>query len=59
MLGILKKLLGDKTTKDIKEIQPYVDKTIVEFAKLSGLSNDQLRNKTLEFKQRINDYIKS
>ena len=58
MLGILKKILGDKSTKDLKLINPYVDKVIEAYEHIKVLSNDELRNKTLEFKQRISDYLK-
>ena len=55
---LLKLLFGDKSEKDIKEITPYVDKTLAEHAKLSSISNDELRAKTSHFKQKIRDYIK-
>ena len=51
------KLFGTKSDRDLKEIQPYVDKILVEFPKLASLSNDQLRGKTAEFKKKIADYI--
>jgi preprotein translocase subunit SecA len=46
-------IFGTKSDRDLKEIQPILDKILVEFPKLSGISNDQLRAKTLEFKKRI------
>ena len=59
MLEIFKKLLGSKEKKDEKIFRPYIDKVNAEFSKLSGLSNDQLRDKTLDFKSRIQAYVKS
>jgi preprotein translocase subunit SecA len=53
------KLFGTKSDRDLKEIQPIVDKILVEYPKLSSLSNDQLRAKTAEFKKRISDNISS
>jgi len=53
MFGILKKLVGSKEKKDGKIYQPYVDKIKAAGAALISLSNDQLRNKTLEFKSKI------
>ena len=53
MLGFLSKLFGSKSDRDIKLIQPLVEKTKEEYAKLAGLSNDELRQKTLDFKARI------
>jgi preprotein translocase subunit SecA len=57
--GILKKIFGDKTEKDLKEIMPYVLKTKEEFEKLGSLSHDELRGKTFEFKERIATYVKA
>jgi len=51
--GILSKLFGDKKQKDIQELQPYVDQINGEYAKLSSISNDELRAKTKDFKERI------
>lgn len=57
MLQILKKVFGTKYDKDVKTIQPYVDKTNEFFEQYRDLSNDELRNKTLEFRQRIADHL--
>jgi preprotein translocase subunit SecA len=54
---VLGLFLGNKYERDIKEISPYVEKIHIEFEKLKDLSNDQLRDKTLEIKKRILDYI--
>ena len=43
---ILGLFLGNKYERDLKEINPYVEKVRIEFEKLQGLSNDQLRDKT-------------
>lgn len=53
MLGFLSKLFGSKSERDIKLIQPLVEKTKEEYAKLAGLTHDELRQKTLDFKARI------
>ncbi len=50
------KLFGTKSDRDLKEIQPIVNKILEEFPKLAKLSNDQLRDKTTEFKKRIVDF---
>src|SRR5690606_33067775 len=57
MIGFLSKLFGSKSERDIKRIMPLVEKTKEEFAKLESLSNDDLRAKTAELKQRIQDYL--
>ncbi|RZL14375.1 MAG: preprotein translocase subunit SecA, partial [Pedobacter sp.] len=53
MLGFLTKIFGSKSERDIKVIQPIVVKINEEYAKLSALSNDELRNKTVYFKEVI------
>ncbi len=58
MFGFLRKLFGNKHERDITEIRPIVDQVNEEYKKLSSLSHDQLRNKTLEFRQIIKDYLK-
>ena len=50
---ILKKLFGDKTTKDKKIYWPFVDLTLAETEKIKALSDDGLRQKTREFQQII------
>lgn len=57
MLGFLSKIFGSKSDRDIKHIRPLVDKIKEEFAKLESLSNDELRAKTSDFKQRITAYL--
>jgi preprotein translocase subunit SecA len=58
MLGIISKLFGgSKSEKDVKKITPEVEKINRFFAEYQSLSNDQLRNKTKEFRQRIADHL--
>src|SRR4030043_2113054 len=54
---VLGLFLGNKYERDMKEINPYVGKIHAEFEKLRNISNDQLRDKTLELKKVILDYI--
>jgi len=54
---VLGLFLGNKYERDIKEINPYVEKIHEEFNKLKVLSNDQLRDKTQELKKVIVEYI--
>lgn len=49
---------GSKSERDVKEIQPYVDEILRVYPTMKDLTNDQLRNKTVEFRQQINDAIK-
>ncbi|RZL47621.1 MAG: preprotein translocase subunit SecA [Pedobacter sp.] len=53
MLGFLAKIFGSKSERDIKALQPLVTQINEEYAKLASLSNDELRNKTVEFKETI------
>src|SRR5215217_3051487 len=55
MLGFLTKIFGSKSERDIKVIQPIVTQINEEYAKLSILSNDELRNKTVRFKEVISE----
>jgi preprotein translocase subunit SecA len=61
MLSIINKTLGKffgtKTDRDLKELNPIVALVNAEYEKLRNLSNDELRNKTVEFKARIAEYI--
>lgn len=54
----VEKIFGNKSEKDIKEIMPLVDKTNEIYNSLSSLSNDELRNKTKEFREQISEYLK-
>jgi len=55
MLSLFKKIFGDKNTKDVNELLPIVAEINEEFAKLQNLTDDELRNKTVEFKQKLQD----
>lgn len=56
--SVIKVFVGDKQKKDLKILQPIVDKVKAFEGNISNLSNDDLRAKTLEFKQRIKDATK-
>ena len=56
--SILKVFVGDKTKKDLKELQPIVDKVLEAESGIKTLSHDELRAKTLEFKQKIKEVTK-
>lgn len=58
MLKIFKKLFGTKSERDIKAIQPYIAKINKAFEKLSLLSNDELREKTVELKKVIAESLR-
>ncbi len=56
--SILKVFIGDKYKKDLKLLQPIVAKVGAFENEISNLTNDQLRDKTLYFKQKIKDGTK-
>ena len=51
----ISKLFGNKATRDMKEIQPWVEKVKAVYPEISRLSNDELRAKTVELKKHIKD----
>ncbi len=58
MLSFISKIFGgNKSEKDVKKIAPDVEKTNRFFAEYASLSNDALRNKTVEFKARIKEHL--
>ena len=56
-LNILGKLFGNKYEKDVKEIKPIVEQINSEFEKLKNLDNNELRNKTVDLKKQIQEFI--
>lgn len=54
---VITKIFGKKSDKDIKLILPLVRQVVEEQKKISTISNDELRAKTLSFQQKIQDYI--
>ncbi|MEO6233188.1 MAG: preprotein translocase subunit SecA [Ferruginibacter sp.] len=58
MIGLLSKIFGgNKSEKDVKKIAPQVEKINAFFNEYQSLSNDELRNKTQEFKGRIRQHL--
>ena len=47
------KLFGNKNTRDMREIQPWVEKVKKAYVEIEKLTNDGLRAKTQELKERI------
>ena len=52
-----KKIIGNKAERDLKEVSPQVEAIKAIYPTLSELSNDELRAKTVDFKQQIQSYI--
>lgn len=50
---ILSKLFGNKSTRDMKLIQPWVEKVKAAYAAIEALDNDALRAKTKELQTKV------
>ncbi|MFN9492390.1 MAG: preprotein translocase subunit SecA [Sphingobacteriales bacterium] len=58
MFNFISKLFGgSKSDKDVHRIQPVVTQTSTFFQEYKNLTNDQLRGKTLEFRQKISEHL--
>ena len=53
MANFLTKLFGTKADRDMKELQPLLRKTLETYEKIKNLSLDDLRHKTVEFRETI------
>ena len=51
----ISKLFGNKASRDMKEIQPWVEKIKAAYPEVAKLSHDELRAKTEELKKYIKD----
>ena len=51
----LKKLFGNKSQRDLREIQPIVDKINAIYPTLAGLSNDELRERITNIKAALKE----
>ncbi len=51
--GLLKKIIGDKSATDRKKYQPVIDQVNAVFAQLQNESDDQLRARTLAFREKV------
>jgi preprotein translocase subunit SecA len=57
MFNFLKNIFGNKHEKDVKVYSEVVKQTNQFYDSYQNLSNDALRNKTLEFRQRIKESL--
>ncbi len=56
--NFLKKTFGTKSEKDVKILEPLVSEIHLQYEKIKLLTNDELRGKTVELKQKIKDFIR-
>ncbi len=53
----IKKIFGTKYDRDVKKYQPYVEQINELFEDYATLSHDELRSKTLHFRERIAEHL--
>ena len=56
---ILTKLFGNKSQRDLKDVQPYIDKIKKVYPSYESLSNDELRSRSQALRQKISDEVAS
>lgn len=56
-LDVLSKLFGNKSQRDLKEITPWVERIKAVYPEIDALSNDELRERTAQLRQRIQEYV--
>ncbi len=54
---IISNILGSKADRDIKVINPILADTLKAYESIKNLTTDQLREKTIEFKKRIEENL--
>jgi preprotein translocase subunit SecA len=59
MANFLTKLFGNKSQRDLKVVRPFLDATLAVYPEIEKLTNDELRAKTIEFRQRIAQTIEA
>ena len=56
MKNFIKKVFGDKQVKDLKKLWPIVEEINEEYEKIKDFNDEQLKAKTQEFKDRIQNH---
>ena len=59
MANFLTKLFGSKSQRDLKKLNPILSKCLEAYDQVTKLSNDELRAKTVEFKNLIKQTVAS
>ena len=54
-IQLLRKLFGNKSDRDMKQIQPLVEEVLKIYPEIQALSNDELRARTKELQARIRE----
>ena len=58
LTNLLQSLFGNKSSRDMKLIQPIVEKVKAAYPEIQKLDNDQLRARTKEIQQYVQDSAK-
>ena len=58
MFNIIKKVFGTKHDRDVKAFSGVIEEINDHFTSYQSISDDELRNKTLEFRARIAEHLK-
>ncbi len=53
--NFFKKILGNKAQRDLREIEPIIEKIQAVYPEIKSLSNDDLRARTASLKERIQE----
>ena len=59
MIKLFTKFFGNKSSRDLKELTPYVGKINAEYVQLATLSNDELRQQVTDLKAYIAQQLKA
>ncbi len=59
MANFLTKLFGNKSQRDLKAVKPFLDACLAVYPTIQALTNDQLRAKTQEFRDRIRTAVQA
>ncbi len=55
--SILKSLFGNKSDRDMKKLRPILQKILDTYPSIDSLSDDELRARTAQIRQDIQDYV--
>ncbi|MCQ2195530.1 MAG: preprotein translocase subunit SecA [Paludibacteraceae bacterium] len=56
---LLSKWFGNKAQRDMREVKPYIEKVEMIYPSIEKLTNDELRARTLDIRERIQNYVSS
>ncbi|HVI41346.1 MAG TPA: accessory Sec system translocase SecA2, partial [Anaerovoracaceae bacterium] len=52
-MGLMEKIFGDLNIKEVKKVEKIVDKIEILDEQMQGLTDEELKSKTAEFKERL------